>query len=1237
MNRISVLVLCTAALLLPALGGAQEYPLTITQAPYRAFPIEGGSTPVALWTTGSADGNQAVVDLPFPVNYYGVVYNQIKVYSDGYVAFGAPTASNTAANTAIPSTSAPVNAVFLFHDDLVVDQDGLSPKTQVVGNPGSRQFVIEWRARRYLSPSTFFFDMQLWLSEGSKVIQVHYGPSTGTQTNVTASMGIKDLTGNGGISAPGRRGTTCSPNCAAEDLPTAGTLYMYGATPEPDVIPSLTLGAVAEVGNQLQIPLTTTIRNQGLQPAAGVTWNYHFSNDATLDGNDPLMAAHETPETIPATTSLDFPDSLIWPTPAGAGQYRVCVSVDPVAGEVNHTNNVACSTNPIVLGADPAAVSVTFVGATAAVPGQTVSIKYSMKNLGTRSATNFDYVLRLSRARNNSGGPAVVYTGTATLAPGETREQTVQVRVPTTITADQLYPSLDINPDRKFQEASTANNILYGTTAITLSNPDIQPKTVLVAGEDGCFFGRDVTVSYQVCNAGASTASNFVDAIFMNEGSLATVQFEKMIPVFGEPGFCNPDNGNADCTEQQQGVCVEGSMSGTRTGTCHYACAADTDCGTGLSCLADPDLGGQKSCQSVYTAGRCVNQARVVTVPVVDNTGAALLEGREYMFTVVLDPTEKLNEGESVDKILNNVSRSARLTCRYPAPNFSAVSLNSPSRLAAGETVALARDIQNLGNETATVTYRYVLSTNEIFSDQDLRLPLVSTNGDGTLTLGAKKGSKATELVRVPSHVAPGRYFLGLVVDPDRGLHELDKTNNTVAALGQVTVEASGLQVRTPVLPTGTMGGWYGFQLLATGGSSSYEWSALSLPPGVELSRSGYLSGRLTDKGRFPFSVEVRSGEASVQAALVLDVRLPTGSLTINTTDLPVAYTHSNSRWDAKIAISGGLPPYECTFQGLPNRFYQFQEPGDKPGKSCSLYANDGLERAGEYDFSVTVTDSANVSVQGPLHLSVHDSDRIGFKEHRFVEEGLVGQRFQACVESTPNRHVGRDTEGDVGYTWGMQDAPAGMATLVPDPESPSRACLDGVPTECGTFLVRVRVETRLGEATEIDQWSEAKMPLIVQCRQLMLESDVVPSVFRGDTLDVQLRATGPHADVATFRVAAGTLPDGIVLDSNGKLHGVVGAQAAYGAHNVVLELDDGQGGFGYAGLAVVVEPTPVTKPKPAKKESSGCSAAGDAGAAGFVPFGIALAGLLGLGLRRKVVEPVAVDVVGVQRRRSRR
>ncbi len=69
----------------------------------------------------------------------------------------------------------------------------------------------------------------------------------------------------------------------------------------------------------------------------------------------------------------------------------------------------------------------------------------------------------------------------------------------------------------------------------------------------------------------------------------------------------------------------------------------------------------------------------------------------------------------------------------------------------------------------------------------------------------------------------------------------------------------------SPTLPTATQGIAYAFQFEATGGSSPYTWSLVEgyLPPGLNLTETGVLSGTPADTGHFSFSVQVRDQEGS--------------------------------------------------------------------------------------------------------------------------------------------------------------------------------------------------------------------------------------------------------------------------------------------------------------------------------------------------------------------------------------
>jgi len=68
----------------------------------------------------------------------------------------------------------------------------------------------------------------------------------------------------------------------------------------------------------------------------------------------------------------------------------------------------------------------------------------------------------------------------------------------------------------------------------------------------------------------------------------------------------------------------------------------------------------------------------------------------------------------------------------------------------------------------AAFDYRYVLSANEAITVQDLPLELITAAGAGRAATpaGARERGGGDDLVRIPAGVAPGIYYIGLIIDP---------------------------------------------------------------------------------------------------------------------------------------------------------------------------------------------------------------------------------------------------------------------------------------------------------------------------------------------------------------------------------------------------------------------------------------------------------------------------------------
>ena len=166
-------------------------------------PAEGGvGTPLAISDAYSSgdEGDQVgadaleTIDLPFPFQFYGIMYNQITVCSNGFIAFGS-TSNAEFRNYRIPGPMGPNPMIAAFWDDL-----GTTTGSGIYSwfDRNNHAFVIEWynlkNGYNGTSPETFqiiLYDQSVHstsLGDGPIKIQYH------TFNNVSASAS----TGNHG-------------------------------------------------------------------------------------------------------------------------------------------------------------------------------------------------------------------------------------------------------------------------------------------------------------------------------------------------------------------------------------------------------------------------------------------------------------------------------------------------------------------------------------------------------------------------------------------------------------------------------------------------------------------------------------------------------------------------------------------------------------------------------------------------------------------------------------------------------------------------------------------------------------------------------------------------------------------------------------------------------------------------------------------------------------------------------
>ncbi|MFG2074107.1 S8 family serine peptidase [Nonomuraea maritima] len=150
--------------------------------------VEGGEK---LALTGDDDAMQ--VTLPFRVPFYGTGYSQAWIGTNGYITFADR--ATTGANTRLPATGVPNNAVYPFWDDIVVDAQG-GIYTSVTGTAPNRTYVVEWRNVTFYGDSSQRLSFEALLGEDGSVAFRYKDIEGGRDQGTSATIGIENASGD---------------------------------------------------------------------------------------------------------------------------------------------------------------------------------------------------------------------------------------------------------------------------------------------------------------------------------------------------------------------------------------------------------------------------------------------------------------------------------------------------------------------------------------------------------------------------------------------------------------------------------------------------------------------------------------------------------------------------------------------------------------------------------------------------------------------------------------------------------------------------------------------------------------------------------------------------------------------------------------------------------------------------------------------------------------------------------
>jgi len=163
----------------------------------------------------------------FDFTYFGNIYNQFYVSSNGLVSFGA--GSTDPSEDPIPTAATPNDMIAAFWDDLVIDPSGNILYTTIGAAP-NRKLIVQFRNIGFYSGPVYVGTFSVILYETSNKIQVQYRviilPSVPLSHGESATIGIENYDGTAGVQYAYHNGAAANTGKAISFTPSGASYTM---------------------------------------------------------------------------------------------------------------------------------------------------------------------------------------------------------------------------------------------------------------------------------------------------------------------------------------------------------------------------------------------------------------------------------------------------------------------------------------------------------------------------------------------------------------------------------------------------------------------------------------------------------------------------------------------------------------------------------------------------------------------------------------------------------------------------------------------------------------------------------------------------------------------------------------------------------------------------------------------------------------------------------------------------